>query len=95
MMRDVKVLQAALENLQRRGSLPPSKLSLVHAETYVGALQLPAEQVLEWAMANRGFSIRHLTALIMSVGVGAASLKKKEQQEIVSALQDLCMQPYE
>lgn len=44
MTRDVKVLQAALDNLLRRGSLPASRLSLARAEAYVGALQLPAEQ---------------------------------------------------
>ena len=53
MTRDVKVLQAALDNLLRRGSLPPSKLSLARAEAYVAALQLPPEQVRSLRLAAR------------------------------------------
>ena len=92
MTRDVKVLQAALDNLLRRNVLPPSRLSLSHAEAYVAALALPAEQLVSWAHAHRGYSIKHLSAVVMSVGAGASTLKKKEQQEVIAALQDLCAQ---
>ena len=37
--------------------------------------------------------MKHLSALVMTLGVGAATLKKKEQQELISGLQDLCAQP--
>lgn len=57
MMRDVKVLQAALDNLLRRNLLPSSTLSLSYAQTYVAALCLPPEQVCEtdftrWCLAD-------------------------------------------
>jgi len=93
MQRDVKVLQAALDNLLRRNLLPPSTLSLAHAEAYVAALSLPPDQLLVWAQEHRGYSIKHLSAVVMHAGVAASSLKKKEQQEIISGLQELCAQP--
>ena len=49
-------------------------------------------QVLAWAHEHAGYSMKHLTAIVMNVGAGAATLKKKEQQEIIAALQDLCAQ---
>jgi len=91
MARDVKVLQAALDNLLRRSMLPQSKLSLSHAEHYVLALALPPDQLVGWARTHKGYSIKHLSALVMTVGLGAA-LKKKEQQELVAGLQDVCAQ---
>ena len=53
MCRDVKVLQAALDNLLRRNMLPPSRLSLAYAEAYVVALALAPEQLLGWAREHR------------------------------------------
>lgn len=100
MLRDVKVLQAALDNLVRREQLPrTAKLSLSHADTYVEALSLPVEQIVGWAAklsreGNLSYSIKHLSAMVMSVGRSASVLKKKEQQEIVGELQHLCSQAY-
>ena len=120
------MLQAALDNLQRRNLLPPAKLTIAHAEAFVAALVLPTDQLVGWATAcvpvlpthahictcwlclvcivmtispvlrvadrHRGYSIKHLTAIVIGAGVGASSLKKKEQQEILSVLQDACAQ---
>jgi len=86
------VLQAALDNLQRRNLLPPAKLTIAHAEAFVAALVLPTDQLVGWATAHRGYSIKHLTAIVIGAGVGASALKKKEQQEILSVLQDACAQ---
>lgn len=41
---------------------------------------LSGYQVLEWAQSHREYSIKHLTAVVMTAGVGSALLKKKEQQ---------------
>jgi hypothetical protein len=99
MLRDLKVLQAALDNLLRRQLLPTgAALSLKHAETYVTALAMPPEQLVAWAGGLQQerrltYSIKHLSAIVVGIGAGAGSLKKKEQQEIVAALQDLCARP--
>ena len=91
MNRDVKVLQAAIDNLLRRGLLPAEcELSLRHAEAYVHALTLSADQLPGWARDHHtGYSVRHLTSLVMSVGASSGSLKKKEQQELVATLSDI------
>lgn len=44
MSRDVRVLQAALDHLQRRRLLPPGPLSLEFVDTYIAALHLQPEQ---------------------------------------------------
>ena len=96
----LKVLQAALDNLLRRQMLPSgARLSLGFADAYVAALSLPPEQLVPWAAERAkerggtlGYSMRHLSSVVMGVGVGATSLKKREQQEVVGALQDLCAQ---
>jgi len=93
MMRDIKVLQAALDNLVRRGMLPAQKLSLARAEAWVSALSLPPDQLAGWAKENRGYAIKPLTAIVMSLGVGAGSLKKKEQHELITMLQETAAQP--
>jgi hypothetical protein len=93
MMRDVKVLAAALDNLQRRGMLPAgASLSMAYAESFVHALSLPLDSLLEWARRQRGlvshcYSIRHLSAIVTGPGVLATALKKKDQQEALAALQ--------
>jgi len=92
MTRDIKVLQAALDNLTRRGALPAQKLSLGYAEAWARALSLPAEQLGAWAQEQRGYSMKHLTALIMTLGVSAAVLKKKEQQELLVLMQETAAQ---
>eukprot|EP00900_Chrysochromulina_parva_P005119 jgi/Chrpa1/14608/Chrysochromulina_OHIO_Genome00023056-RA len=86
MQRDVKVLQAALDNLVRRGALPAQRLSLRHTEEWIGALMLPVNELPAWAKDKRGYSTKALTALAMTLGAGAA-LKKKEQQELIELLQ--------
>lgn len=93
MSRDVRVLQAALDHLQRRRLLPPGPLSLEFVDTYIAALHLQPEQVLEWAQSHREYSIKHLTAVVMTAGVGSALLKKKEQQELLFDLQALSSMP--
>lgn len=93
MARDIKVLQAALENLQRRGVLPNQKLSLAYAATYVAALHLPAEQVLGWAHEHREYSMKHLSALVLTVGACSSQLDKRKQQQLIAALQELHSQP--
>ena len=93
MARDCKVLQAALDNLLRRNLLPPAKLSLVHADKYVAALSMSPEALLAWAKenaVNSTYSMRHLTAIVMAVGVAASTgMKKKEQQDLVTGLQQV------
>ena len=85
------MLQAALDNLLRRGLLPACRPSLALADRYVAALSLPPEQLLSWAREHRGgYTMRHLSAIVLAGGVGATTLKKKEQQETVAALQELC-----
>ena len=36
--------------------------------------------------------MKHLTALVMTVGVGGTTLKKKEQQEVIAGLQEISVQ---
>ena len=82
----MQVLQAALDNLVRRGALPAQRLSLRHTEEWIGALMLPVNELPAWAKDTRGYSTQALTALAMTLGAGAA-LKKKEQQELIELLQ--------
>ena len=93
MARDVKVLQAALTNLISRGALPAKSLSLLYAESWVGALAIGSgDELVRWAKgAPSSYSIKHLTPIVMSVGTLASSMRKKEQQELVAALQDVAM----
>jgi len=88
MVRDVKVFQAALDNLVRRGSLPANDLSLSHAENWVAALTLTSSQLTAWAYQAKGYSIKQLTSIVMTVGINAGSMRKKEQQELIALLQD-------
>ena len=93
MSRDVKVLQAALDNLQRRGALPSQKVSLAHVDAFVQALHLPSEQVLAWAQQHQDYSMKHLSALVLTLGAGAGTLKKPDQQKLIASLQALAVQP--
>ena len=93
MTRDVKVFQAALDNLLRRNLLPASELSLVLVEAYAGVATLPCDQLLSWVVEHRGYSIKQMTATVMVVGVGASILKKKEQLVPPTAPPPLC-QPH-
>jgi len=95
MTRDLKVLQAALDNLTRRGALPAQKLSLSFAESWVSALSLPVDQLAEWAKGQRGYGVKPLAAMVMSVGAHGGALKKKEQQELIAALQETAARPHD
>ncbi|KAL3916406.1 MAG: hypothetical protein SGPRY_006832 [Prymnesium sp.] len=59
-----------------------------YVENYIRALYLPSDQILEWAQLHPEYSVRHLSGLVSLTGVGA-TLKKKEQQELLQSLQDL------
>ena len=55
----------------------------------MGALSLPADALVGWALEHRGYSLKQLTAIVMAAGAASGSLKKKEQQELISALGDI------
>ena len=69
-----QVLQAALDNLVRRGTFPAQKLSLSHVESWVAALSLPADQLAGWGKDRRGYALKHLTSLIMTLGAHTSIL---------------------
>lgn len=98
MLRDVRVLQAALDSLLRRQLLPSTaNLSLGYVDAFVAALSLPIEQAVLWATEQvqadePGYSMKHISAIVMGIGQGSDSLKKKEQHEIMGVLQELCLQ---
>ena len=94
MVRDVKVLQAALTNLIARGTLPAKQLSLAYAEGWVSALSLPEKELLVWARQTaHPYTMKQLTPIVMGVGAVASTMgrlrNKKEQQELISALGDI------